>query len=53
MCELRTAPEGHVAVEAEDTLLAVDHDLGQAPVVVVVVTEPRKLESDLPKRQKS
>ena len=51
MCELQTAPEGHVVDEVEDSLLAADHDLGQAPVVVVVV-EPRKVESDLLKQQK-
>jgi hypothetical protein len=43
------SPEGHVVAETEDALLAADHDLGQVPVVV---TEPKKLESDLPKRQK-
>jgi hypothetical protein len=52
LCELRTAPEGHVAAEAEDALLAADHDLGEALVVGVVVIEPRKLESDLLKQQK-
>jgi hypothetical protein len=52
MCELHTAPEGHVVVEAEDALLAADHELGQAPVVGVVVTKPWKLESDLLKQQK-
>jgi hypothetical protein len=52
LCELRTAPEGHVVAEAEDALLVADHDLGEALVVGVVVTEPRKLESDLLKQQK-
>jgi hypothetical protein len=33
--------------------MAADHDLGEAPVVGVVVTEPRKLESDLLKQKKS
>jgi hypothetical protein len=37
---------------AEDALLAADHNLGEAPVVGVVVIEPRKLESDLLKQQK-
>ena len=53
MCELQTAPEGHVVVEAEDALLAADHDLGRAPLVgVVVIIEPKKLEIDLLKLQK-
>jgi hypothetical protein len=52
LCELLTASKGHVVAEVEDALLAVDHDLGQAPVVGVVVIEPRKLESDLLKLQK-
>ena len=52
-CELQTAPEGRVVAEVEDALLAVDHDLGQAPLVAVVVTEPRKLGSDLLKLQKT
>jgi hypothetical protein len=53
LCELQTTPEGHVVVEAEDALLAADHDLGRAPLVGVVVIEPKKLESDLLKLQKS
>jgi hypothetical protein len=52
LCELQTAPEGRVVAEAEDALLAADHDLGQALVVGVVEVEPRKLESDLLKQQK-
>jgi hypothetical protein len=53
MCELQTAPKGHVVVEAKDAVLAADHDLGQAPLVEVVAIEPKKLESDLLKLQKS
>jgi hypothetical protein len=52
LCELRTVPEGHIVAKAQDALLVVDHDLGEAPVVGLVVTEPRKLESDLLKQQK-
>jgi hypothetical protein len=53
LCELRTPPKGHVVAEPDDALLAVDYDSGQAPTVVVVATERRKLENDLPKQQKS
>jgi hypothetical protein len=50
MYELRTPPEGHAIAESADALLAVDCDSGQALVVVVVATEPRNLENDLPKQ---
>ena len=44
--------KGHVVAEPNDALLAVDYESGQAPVVVVVVAVPSKLENDLPKQQK-
>jgi hypothetical protein len=47
-----TPPEGHAVAEPDDALLAVEYDSGQAPVVVVVATEPRKLGNDLPKQQR-
>jgi hypothetical protein len=53
MFELQTAPEYHIVVEAEGALLAADHGLGQAPLVGVVVIEPRRLGSDLLKLLKS
>jgi hypothetical protein len=52
LCELQTAPEGHVVVEAEGALLTADRGLGQAPLVGVVVIKPRRLGSDLLKLQK-
>jgi hypothetical protein len=50
LCKLQTPPEGHAVAEHDDALLVVDYEAGQAPVVVVVATEPRKLGSDLPKQ---
>jgi hypothetical protein len=52
LCELQTAPEGHIVVEAEGAFLAADHGLGHGPLVAVMVIEPKRLGSDLLKLQK-
>jgi hypothetical protein len=52
LCEPQTAPKDCVVVEAEGALLAADHGLGQAPLVGVVVVEPKRPGNDLLKLQK-
>jgi hypothetical protein len=52
LCELRTPPEGRAVAKRGDALLAVDCEPRHVLAVVVVATEPRKLENGLPKRQR-